>query len=182
MSEPQSAGRRLRRPLVARLFGTITQGVLSFVALITIGLVVTVVIAAAAGKSVGGVTLLAVVPLLLTALWARGLTAWTSFDDEGVHTRYFVRSDHPWGKIHSITLQRLENVASVRSRGAPAIIVRMKGSSAVEDRLDPVLRCGRRRREFGTALLAAARDHGVRAVVGSTGWDEAPETEVAPFE
>ena len=99
-----------------------------------------------------------------------------------MHTRYWVRFDYPWSDMRSVTLQRLGVWSSARTPGPPAIIVRMRGESETEDKLAPVLRCGRHRREFATALLAAAHAHGVRTVVGSSGWNETQQQDVDFYE
>ncbi|MGH8961720.1 MAG: hypothetical protein ACRDWT_11110 [Jatrophihabitantaceae bacterium] len=171
----RASATRLHRPLVARLFGTVWQAVLTCYAVGSVA----VVIGLAGG---GGLSAWLILLVLLDLLWLRGLTAWASFDDEGVHTRFWTRWDYPWDRIGKITLLRLENTMSARAKGAPAILVHTKGKDGDDETIAPALRCGRYRREFATELVAAARARGVKVVVGSTGWAEAQESAVAPFE
>ena len=173
---------RLRRPLFARLFGTTTAGLLTFFGGLSLILIVLVLVAPLFGKSTNGVAWALIGPAVFVLLWARVLTAWTRFDDEGVHTRFWVRFDYPWTDLRSVTLQRLGVLSRARTPGPPAIIVRTKKPSGREDKLAPVLRCGRHRRDFAEALLTAARAHGVTAVVGSDGWDEKQEKSVDYYE
>jgi hypothetical protein len=119
---------------------------------------------------------------VLDLLWLRGLTAWASFDDDGVHTRFWARWDHPWDRIGKITLLRLENSMSSRAKGPPAILVHTTGKEGDDDYLAPARRCGRHRREFATELIVAARARGVQVEVGSTGWAEAQQTAAVPYE
>jgi hypothetical protein len=168
---------RLRRPLYARLFGTVPQGVLSIYGLLS-PVVFFAVLANHDWSQWPSLVALAALDLL----WVRGLTAWAAFDASGIQSRFWVRSDYPWETIHSVTLLRLENFMASTAQGPPAIVVTQRGSAEDGDVLAPVRRCGRRRQQFATELLVAAQAHRVEVRIGSTGWHQAQETEAEPFE
>jgi hypothetical protein len=165
---------RLRWPVYGRLCATGLQQVLSAYAVLSIPL---------AGLLIWKEDLsqwpYLIVDGLLVALWLRGLTGWARVDDDGLHWRYWVRWDHPWPQISRVTLTRRANIGSYRAPGSPIILVRAEDGD--EDFVTPALACGRRRREFGTAVLAAARAHGIRTEVTSTGWDEKPSRRAEPW-
>jgi hypothetical protein len=165
---------RLRRPLVARLFASGLQLFLTFVAVITIP-----VLGLTIWKGDLAMWPFLLVDVLLVALWLRGVTAWAQADDEGLRWRYWARWDHPWSKISRVTLTRHSNTFAYHAAGPPIILVRAKGGD--EDFIVPARGCGRHRREFGSAVLAAARAHGVRTEVTSTGWDEKPDEIAEPW-
>jgi hypothetical protein len=176
MTRPEHAGTvHLHRPPAGRLFATTLQQVLTLVAVL---FVLTVVAVTAAGDL--SLWPLLVVQVLLVALWLRGVTGWARVDDDGLHWRYWTRSDRAWPHIGTVTLTRAANTMSYRAAGAPIILVRTKGGD--EDFVVPARACGRHRREFGTAVLAAAEAHGVRTQVTSTGWDERPSHRGEPWE
>ncbi len=177
-SEPSRVdadGTRLRRPLPARLFGSGPQLVLTLVVAL---FVVTVVAVAASGDL--SLWPLLLVQVVLVGLWLRAFTGWARVDDDGLGWRYWARWEHEWPKISVVTLTRRANSMSYRAAGPPVILIRAKGGS--EDFVAPARACGRQRREFGTAVLAAAKAHGVRTRVTSTGWNEKPDEIAEPWE
>src|SRR5438552_3034213 len=113
---------RLRRPIYARLFGTVPQGVLSVYGLLSAA----VLIAVLATRDWSQWPWLAVLAAL-DLLWLRGLTAWAAFDASGIRSRFWVRSDYRWETIGRITLLRLENFMASTAQGPPAILVTHKG-------------------------------------------------------
>jgi hypothetical protein len=178
MVEPEPSrgdGIRLHRPVSARLFGSGPQAVLTLIA----ALFVVTVVAVAASKDLSLWPLL-LVQIVLVGLWLRAVTGWARVDDEGLAWRYWTRWEHAWPKISAVTLTRRANTMSYRAAGPPIILVRAKGGS--EDFVAPARACGRRRREFGTAVLASAKAHGVRTQVTSTGWNEKPDEIAEPWE
>lgn len=165
----------LRRPLAARLFATTFQKVLTLVALVFL-----VSVGGSVASGNWSMWPYLVAQAAMVALWLRGFTAWARVDDEGLHWRYWVRWDHPWPEITRVTLTRRALLATVVGNGGPPIIlVRTRGD---EDFIVPALACGRHRREFGTAVLAAARSRGTRTEVVSTRWNEDPTGVAAPWE
>jgi hypothetical protein len=58
------------------------------------------------------------------------------------------------------------------------ILVRSKGD---EDFVRPAVRCGRRRREFGVAVLRLAADQRTRTDVVGPHWAEKPTADEMPF-
>jgi hypothetical protein len=175
LGRPEANGIRLRRPLPARLFGSGPQAVLTLIAAL---FVVTVVAVAAAGDP--SLWPLLLVQVVLVGLWLRAFTGWARVDDDGLTWRYWARWEHNWPKISAVTLTRRANTMSYRAAGPPIILVRVKGGD--EDYVVPARACGRHRRAFGTAVLAAAKAHGVRTEVTSTGWNEKPGKIAEPWE
>lgn len=165
----------LRRPLVARLFGTTLQAVLT---LVTVIFVITMVAVVSSGDWSLWPFLL--VQAVLVALWTRGLTAWARVDEEGIHWRYWARWDHPWSKITRVSLTRRALLATVRGNGGPPII--LVNAAGDEDFIRPALACGRHRREFATAVITAARAHGKPVKVLSRRWNEEPTETAQPWE
>jgi hypothetical protein len=166
--QESAVGARLRRPLLARLFATTLQGVLSCYAVVTIALIPLLI-----WKRDLSMWPYLLVDAALTLLWLRGFTAWASVDDDGLHWRFWVRWDHPWSEISKVTLTRHTRLMSAQTKGPPIILVRAKDGD--EDYVLPAVGCLRHRREFGTEVLAAARTHGIRTEIVSTGWDEKPD-------
>ena len=165
----------LRRPLVARLFGTMPQIVLTLVAVVS---VITIVAVVSSGDwSPWPFLLVQAAPV---ALWARGVTAWARVDEDGIHWRYWARWDHPWSKITRVSLTRRARLATVRGNGGPPII--LVSTAGHEDLISPALACGRHRREFATAVITAAHAHGRPVSVLSRRWNEEPTATAQPWE
>ena len=165
----------LRRPLVARLFGTMPQIVLTLVAVVS---VITIVAVVSSGDwSPWPFLLVQAAPV---SLWARGVTAWARVDEDGIHWRYWARWDHPWSKITRVSLTRRARLATVRGNGGPPII--LVSTAGHEDLISPALACGRHRREFATAVITAARAHGRPVSVLSRRWNEEPTATAQPWE
>ncbi len=166
---------RLRRPLVSRLLATILQGYLSLGAALSVAAVLGVLM-----KPDLSLWPYLIAPVLLVVLWLRGATAWARIDEDGLHWRYWARWDHPWDTIAAITLTRRAVYGHHGAAAAPIILVRSRGGD--EDVITPARACGRHRRDFGSAALAAARAHGVRTEVVSARWNEEPSRIAEPWE
>lgn len=176
-SEPTRSTDRvvLRRSPVARLFGTTLQTVLTLVVVIFL---ITMVAVVSSGDWSQWPFLL--VQAALVALWVRGFTAWARVDEDGIHWRYWARWDHPWSKITRVSLTRRALLATARGNGGPPII--LVDAVGGEDFVKPALACGRHRREFATAVIAAARTHGKPVRILSRRWNEEPTEIAQPWE
>lgn len=160
--------------MLARLFATNVQSALSLVAAVA-----TLTLALANPLSDRTLWPFLFVQLVLILLWLRGVTAWARVDDAGLHWRYWIGSEHSWGDVRTVTLTRRANPMSQAAAGVPIILVR--GKDGDEDFIAPARGCGRRRREFASEVLAAARANGVATEVVATGWNEEPTRVAEPW-
>lgn len=164
----------LRRGIASRLF---SSGIQAWLTLLAAGFVFCIVALASGATALWPALVLTGVA---TALWARGVTAWARVDDDGLHWRYWTRTDLPWRSIHTITLTRRANVWSYVAKGGPIILVH--GAKKFEDFVRPAIACGHHRRAFADEVTATARTHGVETEVVSTGWNAEPSRIAEPWE
>lgn len=168
---------RLRRPALARLFSSPLQTLLTLYAAVTVGLVV----AAVAGSLDWSYWYLYIIDVIAFAVWLLGVSAWAEVDDNGVRWRYWMKTELPWRDVSRVALGQRARVFQTRPGpdfGQPAVLVRSKGD---EDFIRPAAGCGRRRREFGTAVLQAAQAHHKRTEVIGRHWSQAATTDEPPF-
>lgn len=167
---------QLRRPVLARLFSSALQTLLTVYALAVSGMVV----AAVSGKLDWSYWPLYLVDLAAVAVWLLGVSAWADADDGGVRWRYWMKQDIAWQDVTRVALGQ-RAVVQYRpgpDRKQPAILVSSRGD---EDFIRPAAMCGRHRRDFGTPLLALAAQHGKRTAVTGRHWSEAATADEAPY-
>jgi hypothetical protein len=156
---PTGAGVRLRRNLLARMFGGFQfQWILAFAVLLNLALLVLVAEMDGAAKALS-----ALAPALVGwVLWGIGVSATAGADDAGVHWRYFVRHSYPWSEIDRIAFGDVMRAVG-GGAGTAAILVGVGG----HDRpITPALGCSARlRTEFGNELIGLARARGVQVDV-----------------
>lgn len=178
MTSESGTGARLRRGPRCRLASSNVQAGLS---LLCLALLAAIGYGLANGRPVfAGNWLAWVLPaLVLVVPWAAGLTAWARADERGFHWRYWARHSVPWQHVTRVTLtERSLSFTPVGATSTPAIVVHARTSekprsgSGIEYAIRPGQGAGRHLREFASEIAAAARAHGVRVVVASSGWDE----------
>lgn len=179
MRDTTSGRVRLRRTWNARLFGSWSQLALTLYAAAFLALLG---LQGASGSLSGRYWYFYLVDAVVAVLWLRGITAWAEADEHGVRWRYWTKTDLPWRRVERVALGERAVLASPqplpRTR-EPAILVRTKSHDT--EIIWPARGMSRRRREFGTALLALARAHGVATAVTGGRWNEPVTSPEQPF-
>lgn len=167
---------RLRRPLHARLFSSALQALLTAYAAATLGFVV----AALAGSFDWAYWYVFLIGAIAGWMWLLGVTAWAEVDDEGIRWRYWTKQDYAWREVSRVALgqRAVTPLYAGPDIRQPAILVRSKGD---EDFVRPALRCGRKRREFGDAVLDLAATHRTHTEVIGKHWGRRPTTHELPY-
>lgn len=167
---------RLRRGPLCRLASSNTQ---AFLSLVCLAILAGIGYGLANGRPVFGGSLLDWLPALVFFVpWLAGVTAWARADDTGIRWRYWTKSQFRWEQIRRIELTNREFVLPESGGRTRSIVVfgkpapGEKAETAAEDNVRPAEGAGRHLRAFGRDLSALARQHGVRVVVRSRGWDE----------
>jgi hypothetical protein len=156
---PTGPGIRLRRNLLARVFGGFQfQWVLALAVLLNLALLVVVADIDGPAKAMS-----ALAPAIVGwVLWGIGASAWAGADEAGVHWRYFVRRSYPWSEIDRIAFGDVMRAVG-GGAGTAAILVGVDGH---DHPITPALGCSARlRTEFGNELIGLARAHGAQVDV-----------------
>jgi hypothetical protein len=178
MTSGSAARTRLRRGVRCRLASSNVQAGLS---LLCLALLAAIGYGLANGRAVfaGNWPAWVLPALVLVVPWAAGLTAWARADEGGIRWRYWARHSVPWQQVTRVTLtERSLSFTPVGATSTPAVVVHARTSpkprsgSGIEYAIRPGQGAGRHLREFANEITAAARAHGVRVVVESSGWDE----------
>jgi hypothetical protein len=156
---PTGAGVRLRRNLLARVFGGFQfQWLLALALLLNLALLVLVADIDGAAKALSALT----PAIVWWVLWGIGVSGWAGADDAGVHWRYFVRRSYPWSEIDRIVFGNVRRAVG-GGAGTAAILVGVGGH---DHPITPALGCSPGLlTEFGNELIGLARAHGVQVDV-----------------